>query len=168
VIHWKGGVHSELRFPRRRRGQSNGHSTPQVLEAVRSLAQICTDDLIASALNRSGLPTGRGNRWSRERVTSLRSHHKIACFDKDRCAADGWMNQTQAAAYLDISAGALRQAVSRGEIEGEHPLSEGPWVFSRAALSTPAARELVQRVKLGRHHPTARGDGQRTLVFSST
>jgi hypothetical protein len=62
VIHWKGGVHSELRFPRRRRGQSNGHSSPQVIDAVRSLAKICTDDLIASALNRSGLPTGRGNR----------------------------------------------------------------------------------------------------------
>jgi hypothetical protein len=25
LIHWKGGVHSELRFPRRRRGQSNAH-----------------------------------------------------------------------------------------------------------------------------------------------
>jgi hypothetical protein len=78
------------------------------------------------------------------------------------------MNQTQAAAYLGISAGALRQAVSRGEIEGEHPLSEGPWVFSRAALSTSAARELVQRIKLGRLGPAARAAGQRILDFSST
>jgi DNA invertase Pin-like site-specific DNA recombinase len=168
VIHWRGGVHSELRFPRRRRGQSNGHSSPQAIDAVRALAKICTDDLIASALNRSGLPTGRGNRWSRERVTSLRSHHKIVCFDKDRCIAEGWMNQTQAAAFLDISAGALRQAVSRGEIEAEHPLPDGPWVFNRSALDTPAARELVQRIKLGRHHPTARGAGQSIFNFSST
>jgi DNA invertase Pin-like site-specific DNA recombinase len=34
LIHWKGGVHSELRFPRRRRGQSNAHSPPQVIDAV--------------------------------------------------------------------------------------------------------------------------------------
>jgi DNA invertase Pin-like site-specific DNA recombinase len=168
LIHWRGGVHSELRFPRRRRGQSNGHSSPEVVEAVRALAKICTDDLIASALNRSGLPTGRGNRWSRERVTSLRSHHKIACFDKDRCTAEGWMNQTQAAAFLDISAGALRQAVARGEIEAEHPLPDGPWVLNRRALQTPAALELVQRVKFGRHHPTAPAAGQSMLDFSST
>jgi hypothetical protein len=167
LIHWKGGVHSELRFPRRRRGQSNAHSPPQVIDAVRALANICTDDLIASALNRSGLPTGRGNRWSRERVTSLRTHHKIACFNNERCRAEGWMNQTQAAAFLGISAGALRLAVARGEIEAQHPLPDGPWVFSRRSLQTPAASELVRRIKTG-HDPAARNADQSILDFSST
>jgi DNA invertase Pin-like site-specific DNA recombinase len=168
LIHWKGGVHSELRFVRRRRGQNKTHSSPQVVDAVRALANICTDDLIASALNRSGLPTGRGNRWSRERVTALRTHHKIACFNSERCGQEGWMNQTQAAAFLGISAGALRQAVSRGEIEGQHPLADGPWVFNRRALQTTAALELVRRIKSGRHDPTAREINQRILDFSNT
>lgn len=168
MIHWKGGVHSELRFPRRRRGQNNAHSSPQILDAVRLLANICTDDLIASALNRSGLPTGRGNRWSRERVTSLRTHHKIACFSKERSAMEGWMNQTQAAAFLGISAGALRLAVSRGEIQARHPLPDGPWVFNRCDLQTCAARDLVQRIKNGRADPTARSLDQASLDFSST
>jgi len=168
LIHWKGGVHSELRFPRRRRGQSNAHSPPQVIDAVRALANICTDDLIASALNRSGLPTGRGNRWSRERVTSLRTHHKIACFNNERCRAKGWMNQTQAAAFLGISSGALRLAVARGEIEAQHPLPDGPWVFNRCALQTPAASELVRRIKNGRHDPAARNANQSILEFSDT
>ncbi|MET0988436.1 MAG: recombinase family protein [Steroidobacteraceae bacterium] len=168
VIHWKGGVHNELRFPRRRRGQNNAHSSPQVLDAVRLLANICTDDLIASALNRSALPTGRGNRWSRERITSLRTHHKIACFNKERSSIEGWMNQTQAAAFLDISAGALRLAVSRGEIQAQHPLPDGPWVFNRRDLQTSAARELVQRIKNGRPDPTARCSNQVSLDFSST
>jgi hypothetical protein len=168
LIHWKGGVHSELRFPRRRRGQNNAYSSPQIVDAVRALANICTDDLIASALNRSGLPTGRGNRWSRERVTSLRTHYKIACFNKERCAADGWMNQTQAAAFLDISAGALRLAVSRGEIDAQHPLPDGPWVFNRRALQTPTASDLVRRIKTGRHGPAARNADQSILDFSNT
>ena len=168
LIHWKGGVHSELRFPRRRRGQSNANSSPQVIDAVRALANICTDDLIASALNRSGLPTGRGNRWSRERVTSLRTHYKIACFNKERCTAEGWMNQTQAAAFLEISAGALRMAVSRGEIDAQHPLPDGPWVFNRRSLQTPAASELVRRIKTGRHDPAARNADQDIFDFSST
>lgn len=168
LIHWKGGVHSELRFPRRRRGQSNAHSPPEVVEAVRALANICTDELIASALNRSGLSTGRGNRWSRERVTSLRTHHKITCFNSERCRSEGWMNQTQAAAFLGISAGALRLAVSRGEIDAQHPLPDGPWVFNRRSLQTPGASELVRRIKNGRDDPAARNADQSIFEFSNT
>jgi hypothetical protein len=37
---------------------------------------IANDDLIAGLLNRNKLTTGHGNRWTRERVTSLRSHHR--------------------------------------------------------------------------------------------
>lgn len=168
LIHWKGGVHSEVRFPRRRRGQTSAHTPPQTIDAIRALANICTDDLITSALNRSGLLTGRGNRWSRERVTSLRTYHKIACFDKERCAAEGWMNQTQAAAFLNISPGALRLAVSRGEIDAQHPLPGGPWVFNRESLQTPAASDLVRRIRHGRHEAAARNSKQSTFSFSNT
>ena len=84
VIHWKGGVHTELRLPRRRRGQNSTHTSPEIVEAVRVLARICSDDLLASTLNRNGLLTGRGNRWTRERVTALRTHHDIPCYDRDR------------------------------------------------------------------------------------
>jgi hypothetical protein len=68
VIHWAGGAHTEHRLPRRRRGQSN--ATPaDIVAAVRALALIAKDDVIASILNRNGLKTGNGNRWTRERVT---------------------------------------------------------------------------------------------------
>jgi DNA invertase Pin-like site-specific DNA recombinase len=168
LVHWKGGVHSELRLPRRRRGQNSSHSSPQILDAVRALANICSDDLIASALNRNNLPTGRGNRWTRERVTALRSHHKIPCFDADRCAAGGWMNQTQAAAFLRISAGALRLAVARGVIEAQHPLPDGPWLFNRRSLETSAAEALVARVKDTRSNPALPVAQQNTFGFSDT
>jgi hypothetical protein len=45
VIHWKGGVHTELRVPRRRRGQNSAHTSTDIIEAVRRLARICPDDL---------------------------------------------------------------------------------------------------------------------------
>jgi hypothetical protein len=48
-----------------------------VIAAVRQLVLIANDDLIAGILTRNGLVTGHGNRWTRERVTSLRSHHSI-------------------------------------------------------------------------------------------
>lgn len=72
LIHWMGGAHTELRLPRRRKGQRNSTSA-DIITAVRHLALIAKDDVIAGVLNRNGLLTGNGNRWTRERVTSLRS-----------------------------------------------------------------------------------------------
>jgi hypothetical protein len=166
VIHWKGGVHTELRLPRRRRGQNRTHTSPEIVDAVRTLAHVCSDDLLANALNRSGLLTGHKNRWTRERVTALRGHHQIPCYDRDWRGSEGWMNLTEAAQVLGISPRTLRLAVERGEIEADHPLADGPWVFKRSVLETPAAAALVARVR--RHGPegTIPNADQGTFGFS--
>jgi hypothetical protein len=166
TIHWKGGVHTELRVPRRRRGQNISHTSPEIVEAVRTLAHICSDDLLASALNRSGLLTGRGNRWTRERVTALRTYHEIPCYDPDRRKAEGWMNLTEAASVLGISARTLRLAVERGEIEADHPLADGPWVFQRSVLEMPTAAALVARVRRRTQEVAVPTSQQGTLGFS--
>jgi DNA invertase Pin-like site-specific DNA recombinase len=69
VVHWKGGVHTELKLRRRRRGETRQAAPTETVEAVRALTLICNDVQIAGYLNRNGLRTGRGNRWTRERVT---------------------------------------------------------------------------------------------------
>ena len=168
VIHWKGGVHTELRVPRRRRGQCATHTAKNVVDAVRILARICPDDLVANVLNRNGLRTGRGNRWTRERVVSLRTHHEIACYDRDRRASEGWMNLNEAAGVLGLSPRTLRLAVERREIDAAHPLPDGPWVFQRPALETPAAAALVARVRDRNRQPAIPNSQQRALVFSGT
>ena len=150
VIHWKGGLHTELRLPRRRRGQNSSHTPKPIVEAVRILALTCSDDVIAGALNRNDLRTGRGNRWTRELVTSLRSGYQIPCFNRNRQESEGWMNLTEAAKFLGVSSRTLRLAAKQGEIQGEHPLSDGPWVFSRANLQSEAVIRFSQRVRNGR------------------
>jgi hypothetical protein len=135
VIHWKGGVHTEVSVPRRRRGFNNGHTDKGLVEAVLTLAKICSDDLIAGILNRNGHKTGRGNRWTRERVTALRSYHQIARYDPDRKKSEGWMNLTEAAALLKVSPRTVRLAVEAGKIAAEHPLNDGPWIFTQADLT---------------------------------
>jgi hypothetical protein len=89
LIHWKGGLHTELRVPRRRRGQNNTHTAPEIISAVRLLARICPDAFIANVLNRNGLRTGRGNFWTRERVTTLRSHHEIPAYSAEKRNQEG-------------------------------------------------------------------------------
>ena len=41
------------------------------------------------------------------------------------------MTLTQAASALTISAKTLRLAAERGEVEAQHPLADGPWIFKR-------------------------------------
>jgi hypothetical protein len=162
IIHWVGGVHTEIRLPRRRRGQRNSTS-PDIIEAVRLLVRIANDDLIAGILNRNNLRTGYGNRWTRERVTSLRSHHRIPLW---RPAADGvepWLNLTRAAKLLGISQKTLRLAAESGQIAAIHPLADGPWIFSRADIEGPAAQTIVGRARRAASHPTGPHPDQRSL-----
>ena len=165
VVHWVGGVHTELRLPRKRRGQRN--STPlETVEAIRQLVLITNDDVIAGVLNRNGLRTGNGNRWTRERVCASRSYRKIPAF---RPAADGvepWLNLTNASALLKLTPRTLRLAAEADEIDSLHPLPDGPWLFKRADLEGSAGQTLTARVKNRRKHTAIPNPNQENLFES--
>src|SRR6516162_10802156 len=114
-LHWMGGLQTQLRLPRRRRGQRDSTSQ-DIVTAVRQLVSIANDELIAGILNRNKLTTGRGNRWTRERVTALRSHHKLPVYCPAEQGQEPWLNLSKAAAYLQISSKTLRLAAECGEI----------------------------------------------------
>jgi DNA invertase Pin-like site-specific DNA recombinase len=166
TIHWKGGVHTELRLPRRRRGQCSTQTSRELIEAITVLARISTDDVIAGVLNRNGHLTGRGNRWTRERVTALRSHNRIPCYKPEE--PQPWINLTDAAAYLEISPRTLRLAIDRGEIAADHPFADGPWVISRGILGTNDAQILKRRAQIRPRKPAILLSGKHLNLFSST
>ena len=167
LVHWAGGVHTELRLPRRRRGQRNATST-DVLDAVRQLVLIANDDLIAGILNRNGLRTGNGNRWTRERIASMRSNYGIPVHRA--CAENNvsWFNLGRAADHLGVSPKTLRLAAEAGEIEGAHPLPDCPWIFARRVLDGEAARRLVTRARNNPKHPAGSSADQQSLFSSMT
>lgn len=167
VIHWVGGVHTELRLPKRRRGQRN--ATPDdIVEAVRQLVLIANDDVIAGVLNRNGLTTGNGNRWTRERVTALRSYRRIPVFRPQIDGFEPWLNLGGAAKLLGVTPKTLRLAAEAGEIEGTHPLPEGPWIFSRSKLASPEARQILDRARQNPRHPIGSPPNQQSSFPSIT
>jgi DNA invertase Pin-like site-specific DNA recombinase len=166
TLHWKGGVHTELHLPRRRRGQCGTQTSRELIEAITVLARISSDDIIASVLNRNGHLTGRANRWTRERVTSLRSHHRIPCYKSDE--QQPWINLTDAAALLDISPRTLRLAIDRGEIPADHPFADGPWVINRDILDSEAAQTLKLRAHTRPRKPAVLHSDQHQSLFSTT
>jgi len=130
---------------------------------VRQLVLIAGDDLIAGLLNRNGLKTGNGNRWTRERVTSMRSSYKPA--DE---GIEPWLNLGNAAKLLKIAPKTLRLAAEAGEIEAFHPLSDGPWIFARASLITTAAQSIAERARQNPRHPAGSHPNQQSLFSSTT
>jgi len=168
VVHWKGGVHTELRVRRRRRGRTRLATPLETVGAVRALALVCSDERIAGWLNRNGLKTGRGNRWTRERVASLRSKRDIRCCSAERRVREGWMTLTEAADHLGLCQKTLRDAIERGEVPAQHPLPDGPWILKREDLAKPGAREVVERVEARRKGGAGRPPGQLNLLQSST
>jgi hypothetical protein len=167
LIHWVGGVHSEIRLPKRRRGQRTSTSA-DVIAAVRQLVLIANDNFIAGILNRNGLVSGYGNRWTRERVTSLRSHHRIAVYKPADDGIEPWLNLSKAARLLHVAPKTLRLAAEAGEITALHPLPDGPWIFARAVLSTSSARAIAERARQNPRHPTGSHPDQQSLFPSMT
>ena len=116
-------------MPQRRKGQRSTAS--DTVAGVRQFVLIASDDLIAGILNRNGLATGNGNRWSRERVTSLPSNYKILLYRPAPDGVEPYLDLSKAATLLGIAANTLRLAAEAGEITAGHPLADGPWIFSR-------------------------------------
>jgi hypothetical protein len=167
VVHWMGGVHSEIRLPKRRRGQRNSTSA-DVITAVHQLVLIANDDLIAGILNRNGLKSGNGHRWTRERVASMRSNYRIPVFKPAEDRIEPWLNLSQAAKLLQIAPKTLRLAAEAGEIEAMHPLPDGPWILARAALTTSAARSITERARQNPRYPAGSNPDQQNLFSSIT
>ncbi len=167
IIHWKGGVHSTLRVPRRRRGQSGAHTSADVVEAIRQLALICDDKAIAAYLNRNGMLTARGNRWGCMSITSLRNKRGIAVHSTERQRAEGWMNLTEAANHLGVAAKTLRRFAEHGDVKAMHPLHDGPWVFNSTDLENPSFRARLEQ-RLSGTTPAGPDVRQLALAISTT
>src|ERR1700738_431656 len=166
-LHWMGGIHTELRLPRRRRGQRDSTSQ-DIVTAVRQLVLIANDELIAGILNRNKLTTGRGNRWTRERVTALRSHHKIPVYCPPEQGQEPWLNLSKAAAYLQISsktcawppraAKSTRYTSCRTDLGSTAALSstaprrKRSFIAPGSAQNTPRDRILINKISSLQSH----------------
>ena len=164
VVHWKGGIHTEVAVRRRRRGNNRGQTPADVTEAVRLLARVSSDDHIARALNASGIPTARGNPWTRELVRSLRSSHAIPVCTREGDAE--WLTLAGAAQLVGVAELTLKRAIERGVVAALRPVSRGPWIISKAALLRPSVlRHITKKPRAQSGEPAVPNSQQLTLVI---
>ncbi|ABC92931.1 hypothetical conserved protein (plasmid) [Rhizobium etli CFN 42] len=104
--------------------------------------------MIAGVLNRNGLTTGNGNRWTRERVTALRSYRKIPVFRPQVDGVEPWLNLGGAAKLVGITPKRRvwrpRLAILRGLIR--YPMAHG----SSAVPNSPPRKHVRSSIAPGR------------------
>ena len=167
IVHWVGGAHSEMRLPKRRRGQRNSTSA-DIIEAVRQLVLIASDDLIAGMLNRNGLRPATAIDGPASASRRCARNYRIPVFKPAEDGIEPWLNLSNAAKLLKIAPKTLRLAAEAGEIEAIHPLPDGPWIFARAALTTSAAQSITERARQNPKYPAGSHPDQQSLFSSIT
>lgn len=167
VVHWKGGIHTELTVTRRRRGHNRVQTSPAVVGAVRVLARVASDEHIARALNASGLKTARDNLWTRELVRSFRSKHEIPVYSAG--GDEEWITLARAAQLAGVADLTLKRAIERGVISALRPVSHGPWVLSKQQLLRPETLERITKKPRRRaDDPAAQTASQLSLIIPRT
>ena len=146
VIHWKGGVHTELTVPRNRKGQNAIRTEKTALELIEELSKVCSDQTIAATLNRLGLKTGGGKTWRIHSVQTTRSYYKLT----NHRNSDLWLTIEQVASETEVSHTVIRRLI-REEILPATQLAETtPWIIERCSLELPEVQEAISAVKEGR------------------
>jgi len=160
ILHWAGGVHTELFVERNPTGQHRRKAERTVIDLVSELSKVCPDKAIAAILNRLGYKTGQEKNWNASRVAGLRGYHRIEPFQKQ----DGWVTQERAAEELKVSDTVIKRLIREHVLPATQVVQYAPWVIKREDLHLPAVQTHVQAVHHGRRPPSIVPDqGQLSL-----
>jgi hypothetical protein len=158
VLHWKGGVHSELQVPRNTTGKKAKDSEKSALELIEELSKVCSDQSIAAILNRLGYQTGGGKTWRFHSVQSARSYHRLT----NHRNTGEWVTIDCAAKEFGVSHTVVRRLIREETLPATQVVPNTPWIIARESLSLSAVQESVTAVKQGRQ--LFREDPQQTQI----
>ncbi len=106
---------------------SKRHTSTDVVELVRQLAQKFTDDQIARILMRKGLKTATGLSFNGRKVAYIRANNDIPCYKKPKDETVKFYTAEQAATILKVSVPTIHKWITDGFIKGEQMTSGAPW-----------------------------------------
>ena len=129
VLHWQGGVHTELSLTKTRVGQQRYVTDAESIELIRSLARIQPDAMIASILNRIGRHTAHGQSWNARRVCAMRYHHGIEVYREGERQARGELTVSEVASMLNVTETTVLRMIRQKRLPATHACANAPWVL---------------------------------------
>ncbi len=132
VLHWQGGDHTQVEFPKIRSGRHRYVTDDDLVEMVRLLARIEPDARIASILNRNQRPTAHGQNWTARRICSLRNNHAIAAYRAGERQARDEMSVTEVAGVLGVTPTTVLRLIRLKQLPATQVCAGAPWIVRRA------------------------------------
>ncbi|HLG57678.1 MAG TPA: recombinase family protein [Vicinamibacterales bacterium] len=148
-LHWKGGVHTELRVTRNGTGHHRRVTDDTAVELITELSKICDDKSIAVVLNRLGYRTGQGKTWRVHHVQNVRWSRHLPNFHHDGT----WVPLEAAARELGVSNTVIKHLIADGVLPATQVVSCAPWVIARVDLQRPPVQARIHAVHDGRKLP---------------
>ena len=145
-LHWKGGVHTELRVVRNRIGQHRRVADDTAVELIAELSKICDDRTIAIVLNRLGYRTGQGQTWRVHHVWNVRYGRHLPNYHHDGT----WLPLEAVARELGVSNTVIKNLIADGVLPATQVVRCAPWVIARVDLQRPPVQAHIQAVHAGR------------------
>lgn len=128
TLRWHGGLFSEIDVALPRSRPPTIRTDEDTVALVRRLAAHYPDAVIAGILNRQNRKTATGLAFTANRVSSLRTHWKIACFEPAQQKPDGdCLTIEHAAKALGLAPSTLHRWLNAGFIAGEQITPGAPW-----------------------------------------
>jgi len=132
VVHWQGGDHTQVEFPKIRSGRHRYVTDDDLVEIVRRLARIEPDARIASILNRNRRRTAHGQSWTAKRICSLRNNHAIAVYREGERQARDEMSVSEVAVVLGVTPTTVLRLIQQKQLPATQPCVGAPWILRRA------------------------------------
>ncbi|MBF8301128.1 MAG: Recombinase family protein [Acidobacteria bacterium] len=148
-LHWKGGVHTELRVARNGTGQHRRVADDKAVELIAELSKICDDKTIAVVLNRLGYRTGQGQTWRVHHVWNVRYGRHLPNYHHDGT----WLPLEAAARELGVSNTVIKHLIADGVLPARQVIPCAPWVIARTDLQRPPVQARIRAVHDGRKLP---------------
>ena len=141
VVHWQGGSHTSFAMPKPQWGIAE-KTAPDTIELIRQMAVRYSDEEIARVLNKHGRRTGKGNRWTTNRVGAARRRYVI---DGRRrpCPDPEVFSLQQAARYCGVSATTIKRLVASGLLKRDQVTPWAPWEIKRTDLESEVIRQAL-------------------------
>ena len=131
VLHWEGGDHTQVEFPKIRSGRHRYVTDDHLVEIVRRLARIEPDARIASILNRNRRRTTHGQSWTAKRVCSLRNNHAIPVYHEGERQARDEMSVSEVAVVLGVTPTTVLRLIQQEQLPATQPCVGAPWILRR-------------------------------------
>jgi len=128
TLRWRGGLIDDLDIPLLRSRPAPIRTDEETVELLRRLAAHYPDAVIAGILNRQGRKTATGKSFTANRVSSLRTHWSIPCFELPSQPPEGdSASILKAAKILGVAPSTLHRWLNDGFIAGEQVTPGAPW-----------------------------------------